>query len=249
MIWLKKLFHLVVFPLQDVMHLFKGDYSARQFEAGQQKGRNYVCTTYSVHSNLISSLGYTFSLYHISLQDRVNKIHISSQSCQRLECKYLELHENLKRYEIAHELHQHNVKQYHTMTHDQLKKLLEKNLHGMQRLPALMYDHSTFNLSDINLPNYGILCHEPFHEISNYIENLCNELVHHVPNNIQDRFKQIIQNLFNGKETKSASDCWKSFLLAGNWLLETTQEQFVSKIILTMSHIVKFHDTRNFISS
>ena len=56
MIWLKKLFHLVVFPLQDVMHLFKGDYSARQFEAGQQKGRNYVCTTSSVHSDLISSL-------------------------------------------------------------------------------------------------------------------------------------------------------------------------------------------------
>ena len=56
MIWLKKLFHLVVFPLQDVMHLFKGDYSVRQFEAGQQKGRNYVCTTSSVHSDLISSL-------------------------------------------------------------------------------------------------------------------------------------------------------------------------------------------------
>ena len=58
-----------------------------------------------------------------------------------------------------------------------------------------------------------------------------------MPNNIQDKFKQIIQNLFNGKETKNASEYWKSFLLAGNWLLETTQEQFVPKIILTMCEV------------
>ena len=79
----------------------------------------------------------------MSLQDRVNKIRISSQSCQELESKCLKLYENLKRHETANELHQRNVKQYHKMTHDQLKKSLEKNLHGMQRLPALMYDHPT----------------------------------------------------------------------------------------------------------
>ena len=119
----------------------------------------------------------------------MNKISISSQSCERLESKYLKLYENLKRHEIANELHQHNVKQYHKMTHDQLKKLLEKNLHGMQRLPALMYDHPTFNLSDLNFADYEILCHEPLHDISNHIKNLYDELAHHVPNNIQDNFK------------------------------------------------------------
>ena len=134
----------------------------------------------------------------MSLQHRINKIHISSQSCQRLESKCLKLYENLRRHEIACELHQRNVKQYHSMTHDQLKKLLEKNLHGMQRLPALMYNHPTSNLSDLNLANYEILCHEPLHDISNHIKNLYNELVHHVPNNIQERFKQIIQNSFKG---------------------------------------------------
>ena len=219
------------------MRLFEGDSPARQFEAGQQKGGNYVCTACSVHSNLISSLTHTFSLDHMSLQDRVNKIRISSQSCQRLESKCLKLYENLKRHEIANELHQRNVKQYHKMTHDQLKKLLEKNLHGMQRLPALMYDHPTFNLSDLNLADYEILCHEPLHDISNHIKNLYNELVHHVPNNIQDSFKQIIQNSFNGKEAKNGSDYRKSLLLVGNWLLETAPEHFVTKFILTMCEI------------
>ena len=57
-----------------------------------------------------------------------------------------------------------------------------------------MYDHPTFNLSDLNLADYETLCHEPIHDISNYIKNLYNELVHNVPNNIQDRFKQMIQN-------------------------------------------------------
>ena len=215
-------------PYQDVMHLFKGDSLARQFEAGQRKGGNYVCTACSVHSNLISSLTHTFSLDHMSLQDRLNKIRISSQICQRLESKCLKLYENLKRHEIANELHQRNVKQYHKMTHDQFKKLLEKNVHGMQRLPALMYDHPTFNLSDLNLADYEILCHEPLHDISNHIKNLYNELVHHVPNNIQDSFKQIIQNSFNGKEAKNGSDYRKSLLLVGNWLLETAPEPFVT---------------------
>ena len=103
--------------------------------------------------------------------------------------KCLKLYENLKRHEIANELHQLNVKQYHAMTHDQFKILLEKNLHAMQRLPALMYDHPTFNLSDLNLIDYETLCHEPLHDISNHTKNLYNELVHLVPNNIQDRFK------------------------------------------------------------
>ena len=92
------------------------------------------------------------------------------------------------------------------MTHDQLKKLLEKNLHSMQRLPALMYNHPTSKLSDLNLANYEILCHEPLHDISNHKKSLYNELFHHVSNNIQYRFKQIIQNSFNGKEAKNASD-------------------------------------------
>ena len=88
------------------MRLFEGDSPARQFEAGQQKGGNYVCTACLVYSNLISSLTHTFSLDHLSLQDRINKIRISSKSGQRLESKCLKLYKNLKRHEIAYELHQ-----------------------------------------------------------------------------------------------------------------------------------------------
>ena len=41
----------------------------------------------------------------------------------KIQSKCLKLYKNLKRHEIACELHQHNVKQYHSMTHDQLKKV------------------------------------------------------------------------------------------------------------------------------
>ena len=89
-------------------------------------------------------------------------------------------------------LHVSFTKQYHSMTHDQLKRLIEKNLHGMQRLPGLIYNHTTSNLSDLNLANYEVLCHRPLHDISNHIKNLYHEPVHHVPNNIEDMFKPII---------------------------------------------------------
>ena len=97
-------------PYQDVMGLFEGDSPARQFEADQLKGGNYICTACSVYSNLISSLTHIFSLDHMALQDRINKTRISSQRCQRLESKCLKLYENLKRHEIASELH----KKYHS---------------------------------------------------------------------------------------------------------------------------------------
>ena len=64
----------------------------------------------------------------------------------------------------------------------------------MQRLPALMCNYPNSDLSNFNLGNFEILCHEPLHDISDHIKNLYHKLVHYVPSNIQGRFKQIIQN-------------------------------------------------------
>ena len=47
--------------IHDVFHFYKGDAPARQFEAGHQKGGNYVCVACPIHCNLIYDLVFIFT--------------------------------------------------------------------------------------------------------------------------------------------------------------------------------------------
>ena len=85
---------------------FKGDAPARQFEAGHQKGGNYVCVACPIHCNLIHDLVHSYSLQNMSLEDRINKIRLSTQSCNKLKKNCTKLYENLKRHEIEDEPYQ-----------------------------------------------------------------------------------------------------------------------------------------------
>ena len=96
--------------IHDVFHFFKGDAPARQFEAGHQKGGNYVCVACSIHCNLIHDLVHSYSLQNMSLEDRINKIRSSTRSCDKLKKNCTKLYENLKWHEFEDELHQRKIK-------------------------------------------------------------------------------------------------------------------------------------------
>ena len=104
------------------------------------------------------------------------------------------------------------------MTLQQVRKLLEPEMHGMQRLRSLFFSNPMSDLN--NLSYYEILPHEPLHDISNHIKNLFYELVHHIPKEMKEIFSNTIQKSFNGKDAKNSSDYRKSLLIVGNWLLE-----------------------------
>ena len=54
-------------------------------------------------------------------------------------------------------------------------------MHGIQRMPALLFPKSLAKLEDINLENYEILINEPLHDISIYIKNIQQEIPYHLP--------------------------------------------------------------------
>ena len=68
----------------DVFRFFKGDAPACQFEAGHQKGRNYVSVASPIHCNLIHDLVHSYSLQNMSLKDRINKIRLSIKAVTNL---------------------------------------------------------------------------------------------------------------------------------------------------------------------
>ena len=117
--------------IHDVFCFFKGDAPARQFKAGHQKGGNNVCVACPIHSNLIYDLVHLYSLQNMSLEDRVNKIRLSIQSSDKLRKNCTKLYENLKRHET-----------YHTMTLEQVRKLLESEIRRHAKTTLLIFQQS-----------------------------------------------------------------------------------------------------------
>ena len=105
-------------------------------------GRTIHDVACPIHYNLIHDLEHSYSLQNMSLEDRINKIRLSIQSCDKLKNNCTKLYENLKRHKIEDKLHQRKIKTYHTVTLEQVRKLLESEMHGMQRLPSLFFQQS-----------------------------------------------------------------------------------------------------------
>ena len=66
--------------------------------------------------------------------------------------------------------------------------LLYKEMHAMQRLPALFFQNPGKNLKELYLSDYEVLNNEPLHDVSHHIEHLYEELPHPI---ILQRFRKI----------------------------------------------------------
>ena len=77
--------------MHDILRAFKGDHPASQFEAGQQKGGNFVCHGCAIESNCHRNLPHSFKLPTLSLQDRIQNTHISfiTKSFEKKSCENL----------------------------------------------------------------------------------------------------------------------------------------------------------------
>ena len=139
-------------PIRDKMRVFKGDSPARQFEAGQQKGGNFFCCSCSIQGNFSANLRYTLQSKSLSLQERINKVTQIESALQRIRRGDVKLFHKLKKDEIIDELHQRKVKFSCNLNGKDLLTMLEYEMHGIQRLPALLYKSSEpFDMRNINL--------------------------------------------------------------------------------------------------
>ena len=116
--------------------------------------------------------------------------------------------------------------------------MLEYEMHGIQRLPALLYKSSEpFDMRNYNIPDYEILTCEPLHDICNHTKNLYDELPRHLPKNEKAKLNDIISTSFHSKEAKNSSDYRKSLLIVTNWLIQNLSEHYITKIFSTFAEI------------
>ena len=125
--------------LNDVVRFFHGDGPACELEAGQQKNGRYPCWLCPANFDLGNDLTYMYSLPHLSLEDRMQKILQSECSENRIKEGKTKLYKNLQKHEIIHELHQRGISFCSLDKKANLEDKLIHEMHGMQRFPSLMH--------------------------------------------------------------------------------------------------------------
>ena len=223
--------------ITDVMRVFKGDNPAVQLEAGQQKGGHYFCCVCGIKACFVKSLYHSLGLKYTSLQDRVEKILSSYATAAQMKQQNTKYFSNLKKHEIATELQLRGVKYQIDASVKDLKELLDEEMHGIQRLPALMFFRPHLTLAQLNLQSYEILSTEPLHDISNHTKNLYSELPHKFSNQNRHDVEEIIKASFNGKEAKNSSDYRESLLIVCSWLIQYHPDHFATSLLKSFAEI------------
>ena len=121
------------------------------------------------------------------------------------------LYDKMKKQEIVEELCQRNVKFLSTLPAKELQSFFDFEMHGIQRLPALLFGQSNFNLRSLHLDSYEILTHEPLHDLWITLK-IYSKNNHSISLNKKRKVRDIINSSFHAKKAKNGSDSRKSLL-------------------------------------
>ena len=91
---------------------------------------------------------------------------------------------------------------YDGKTKQELQAKLDMELHGIQRVPALLVHTPDVPLEDLHLTNYEILPTEPLHDIGHHIENVFTELPHHLEDKERQVFEDCVRRAWTGKTVR-----------------------------------------------
>ena len=172
-----------------------------------------------------------YSLPHLSLADRMQKVLQSECSETKIKEGKTKLYKNLQKHEILDELHQRGISFWSQDKKANLGDKLINEMHGMQRFPSLMQADQT-----ITSMHYKILGCEPLHDIKHHIENMYVELPHHLNKTEKKLMEETIQLSLERKEIKRGIDYRKS-LIKWNVSLGGKIDANVFKIMSTLCEI------------
>ena len=150
-----------------------------------------------------------YSLPHLSLADRMQKILQSECSETKIKEGKTKLYKNLQKHEIIDELHQRGISFWSQDKKANLEDKLINEMHGMQRFPSLMQADQTITSM---LEYYEILRYEPLHDVKHHMENMNVELPHHLNQTAKKLMEETIQLSLERKEIKRGIDYRKSLI-------------------------------------
>ena len=218
--------------IKDKMRFFHGDSPSREFESGQQKGGHYYCSGCGAHADRVYELDYCFRCEPVSLEDRQNIVMKGPIGKRNSFLQKPKPFSALTREELESELGAREI--YEGKTKKELQNLLYENLHGVSRVPALLFTNPSRSLESLNLGNYEVLPCEPMHDIAHHIENLLTELPSHIEDeNCREKLVEAVTLTTGKKETKRAVD-FRCSLLTTSLYVQGTASSSVQSLLDTM---------------
>lgn len=189
----------------DTARFFHGDNPAREVEAGQRKGGHYFCSNSGCHAERVNELDHVLNCPIVSFQDRMDTVMklgtVSRANSIKQKLKPLS---NLSKKQLEKELGARGI--YDGKTKQELQAKLDMELHGIQRVPALLVHTPDEPLKNLHPANYEILPAEPLHDIGHHIENVLTELPHHLEDKKRQVFDDCVSTCLDGKDSKRGVD-------------------------------------------
>lgn len=163
----------------DRMRFAHGDNPACAFETGTQKGGHYFCPHCGIHSSMSYVLDHALNCPVVTLQDIQDSIlqgAVGRRRSIQLKTKPLE---GLGKELLLEEVTSRGI--YDGNTKKELQTILNKEMKGKKRVPALLYNVPEASLRELGLANYEVIPVEPLHDIGHHIENMLKEIPEHLP--------------------------------------------------------------------
>jgi hypothetical protein len=221
--------------VSDIMRFFHGDSPARQLESGQQKGGNFYCSGCGANAQQAYDLDICFSCHYMSLTERQQLVLSGPLGRKNSLAKVSKPFQNLKKDELIRELNARQI--YEGETKKDLEKLLTEELHGVQRVPALLYTNPTSTLESINCGKYEVLSFEPLHDIGKHIENVLTELPFHLPKKEATAVKDVLQCSIGGKDTKRTFDYRCTLIILAKQSSQIISSNLIQELLSTLVEI------------
>ena len=119
---------------------------------------------------------------------------------------------SLDKADIELDLHERGIRFSTNLKSGELKQLLEDEMKGTQRLPALLFDCKEFNLKDIGMESYEVLPVEPLHTIKEHIKNLFQDIPRHLIKTERTLFERGLAVIFAENQLKRGCDYRKALI-------------------------------------
>ena len=216
----------------DTLRFFTGDHPATQFEQGTKQGGTYKCGVCGCQEHLFDDQAHTLQhkwrtpqqLQTLAISGRFGK---QAGVLRPLDLKVKELKMELEARRIYVEK---------DMTRPLLQNLLDQELKGVLRVPALLLENPTEELASLNLEKYEIVASEPLHDIKGHLINIISEMPNIIPpGETKSKCTHLIDSCL-AKEKKSGADMRRVVIQLLMLLKDTDCSP---KILLLLHTIVK----------
>ena len=221
--------------VEDEMRFMNGGNLAVNFECGNQHGGHYGCPGCDGHLSMCHDLDYMAQRKYRTLTERQQLVLAGRKGKEAKQL--LNPFKDLKVNELRAEIEARGLGDS-DKTKPELAEILNEELGGATRIPALLFGDESVSVESLNLQSYEVLCFEALHCSMNHIKNILEEIPHHISDiDTLIKLKEILAVQLN-KEKKRGIDYRKTLIYLTIALYQTTTHD-VRALLATLCEMVE----------